>query len=112
MLFSIIPDVCVHFLCVFIVLQDLENLTELQHMISKERKLNVCDNVAVIVFRAEALDGDSNTDLIEALDGKFDALRDKLLAEALLKQVIFVSPATCRGGRTYVSLFWQWRCQR
>lgn len=53
-----------------------------------DRKLNRRENVAYVVFSPEMfLEISTDVDLIEALEGKYDALRDKLLAEALIKQV-------------------------
>jgi hypothetical protein len=42
----------------------------------------VRENVAVVILTSETCDSSSNeeTELLEALDGKYDALRDKLLA--------------------------------
>ncbi|CAH1784103.1 unnamed protein product [Owenia fusiformis] len=42
-------------------------------------------NIAHVVFAAEHIKA-GDTDMVEALEGKYDALRDKLLAEALMKQ--------------------------
>lgn len=53
-----------------------------------DRKLNSRDNLAHVVLSPEmCLDVSTDADLMEALEGKYDALRDKLLAEALIKQV-------------------------
>ena len=49
----------------------------------------MADNIALVVFSPEHLDGSTESEIIEALKGKYDALKDKLLAEALIKQVIF-----------------------
>jgi hypothetical protein len=40
----------------------------------------VRENVAVVILTSETCDSSSNeeTELLEALDGKYDALRDKL----------------------------------
>ncbi|XP_033746567.1 trichohyalin-like isoform X2 [Pecten maximus] len=64
-----------------------EELNTLQSDVMQSRKVNAAENVAVVVFSPESTDGSTDTELIEALDGKFDALRDKLLAEALMKQL-------------------------
>ena len=50
----------------------------------------MADNIALVVFSPERTDGTTESDLIEALKGKYDALKDKLLAEALIKQVNFI----------------------
>ncbi|OWF34681.1 hypothetical protein KP79_PYT11450 [Mizuhopecten yessoensis] len=64
-----------------------EDLNELQAAVLQSRKVNAAENIAVVVFSPESTDGNTDTELLEALDGKFDALRDKLLAEALMKQL-------------------------
>ncbi|XP_060082221.1 trichohyalin-like [Ylistrum balloti] len=64
-----------------------EELNTLQSDVIQSRRVNAAENVAVVVFSPESTDGSSDTELLEALDGKFDALRDKLLAEALIKQL-------------------------
>ncbi|XP_069101140.1 trichohyalin-like isoform X2 [Argopecten irradians] len=64
-----------------------EDLNTLQSEVMQSRKVNAAENVAAVVFSSDSTDGSSDTDLLEALDGKFDALRDKLLAEALMKQL-------------------------
>lgn len=50
------------------------------------------ENIAVVLLTSETCDSSSNeeTEILEALDGKYDALRDKLLAEVLMKQVNYV----------------------
>ena len=48
----------------------------------------MADNIALVVFSPEHSDGSTESEIIEALKGKYDALKDKLLAEALIKQVI------------------------
>ncbi|KAK3103454.1 hypothetical protein FSP39_019371 [Pinctada imbricata] len=64
-----------------------EDLCTLQAKLISDRKLNVAENVVVVVFSPGLiLDGSTEADLLEALDGKYDALRDKLLADALMKQ--------------------------
>ena len=53
----------------------------------------MANNIALVVFSPERSDGSTESDLIEALKGKYDALKDKLLAEALLKEVcLFIAP--------------------
>ena len=68
--------------------QDEEGLSALQSRLVNQRKTGTLDNVVVVVFSPDcSLDGSTEADVLEALDGKYDALRDKLLAEALMKQV-------------------------
>ncbi|XP_055999875.1 trichohyalin-like isoform X3 [Ostrea edulis] len=65
-----------------------EELQKMQLAQINDRKLNRRENVAYVVFSPEMfLEISTDVDLIEALEGKYDALRDKLLAEALIKQL-------------------------
>ncbi|XP_062600408.1 trichohyalin-like [Saccostrea cucullata] len=65
-----------------------EELQKMQLAQINDRKQNSRENVAYIVFSPEmCLEVSTDTDLMEALEGKYDALRDKLLAEALIKQL-------------------------
>ena len=70
-------------------MQDGQDLVKLQSKIIEDKKNEVRENVAVVILTSETCDSSSNeeTELLEALDGKYDALRDKLLAEALMRQV-------------------------
>ena len=71
--------------------QDEEGLSALQSRLINQRKTGTLDNVLVVVFSPDcSLEGNTQADVLEALDGKYDALRDKLLAEALMKQVCIV----------------------
>lgn len=70
--------------------KDAEELQKMQIVQINDRKLNSRDNLAHVVLSPEmCLDvtTDTEADLMEALEGKYDALRDKLLAEALIKQL-------------------------
>lgn len=74
----------------FSKLQDAEELQKMQIVQINDRKLNSRDNLAHVVLSPEMcldVSTDTDADLMEALEGKYDALRDKLLAEALIKQV-------------------------
>lgn len=65
-------------------------MQKMQMIQINERKTNSRRNVAYVVFSPEMsleMSVDTDADLVEALEGKYDALRDKLLAEALIKQV-------------------------
>ena len=66
------------------VLQEPQELVDLQLRVIEETKQQRAENVAVVLFAPEAND---QNDLIAALDSKYDALRDKLLIEALMKEV-------------------------
>ena len=52
-----------------------------------EKKFGKNENVAVVVTTADVSTKGDDDELVEALENKFDALRDKVLAEALMKQV-------------------------
>ena len=69
--------------------EDGQDLVKLQSKIIEDKKNEVRENVAVVILTSETCDSSSNeeTELLEALDGKYDALRDKLLAEALMRQL-------------------------
>lgn len=47
----------------------------------------MADNVALVVLSPDPADGTKDDDVIQALQDKYDALKDKLLAEALMKEV-------------------------
>ncbi|XP_052249024.1 uncharacterized protein LOC127856876 isoform X2 [Dreissena polymorpha] len=55
--------------------------------ILQDTKSNMADNIACIVLSLDPKDSSNTDDIIEALEGKYDALRDKLLAEALMKEL-------------------------
>ena len=65
-------------------------MIESQEQILEELRKNHCINIASLVFSPDVFqpDGEEVDPLVEALDGKYDALRDKLLMEALINQVI------------------------
>ncbi|KAJ8301441.1 hypothetical protein KUTeg_020428 [Tegillarca granosa] len=65
----------------------IDELVNTQQKQIQERKCCMIENVAIVIFTPETTGEDSETELLEALDGKFDALRDKLLAEALMRQL-------------------------
>ncbi len=68
-------------------MQDLTSLARLQQQNITEKKFGKNENVAVVVTTPDVSTKANDDDLVEALENKFDALRDKLLAEALVKQV-------------------------
>ncbi|XP_022298182.2 uncharacterized protein LOC111107326 isoform X1 [Crassostrea virginica] len=70
--------------------KDNEEMQKMQMIQINERKTSSRRNVAYVVFSPEMsleMSVDTDADLVEALEGKYDALRDKLLAEALIKQL-------------------------
>ena len=73
-------------------LQEKEELIKSQEDILQERKNEVVPNVANLLFSRES-DGrmTAQDELLDALDSKYDALREKLLIEALIKEVITCS---------------------
>ena len=52
-----------------------------------QRKSVKSDNIVNVATRDEASMKSGEDALLDALDSKYDALRDKLLAEALIAQV-------------------------
>ncbi|WAR25161.1 hypothetical protein MAR_010865 [Mya arenaria] len=55
--------------------------------IEQDTRSNISDNIAWVVLNPDPRDSSSHDDIIEALEGKYDALKDKLLAEALIKEL-------------------------
>ena len=62
-------------------------LPKRQEQISYERRCNMLINVAAILFKSEQVSADSDDVIVQNLKDKYDALRDKILAEALVAQV-------------------------
>ena len=58
-----------------------------QEKIVYEKRCSMLVNVAAILFRDEPLSAESDDVIVQNLKDKYDALRDKILAEALLAQV-------------------------
>ena len=53
----------------------------------QEKKNEVVPNVANLLFSTEEGISTAQDELLDALDGKYDALREKLIIEALIKEV-------------------------
>ena len=70
--------------CVY-PMQSQADLAALKHKQEQERKDGVVENVATVLLDYDGTGTDQ--DLIKALDQKYDALKDKLLLEALKKQL-------------------------
>ena len=66
-------------------------MIESQEQILEELRKNHCINIASLVFAPNVFkpEGEEVDPLVEALDGKYDALRDKLLMQALINQVLY-----------------------
>ena len=62
-----------------------EELAALKKQQEQERNDGVVENVATVLLEYDGTGSDQ--DLIKALDQKYDALKDKLLLEALKKQL-------------------------
>ncbi|KAK7499478.1 hypothetical protein BaRGS_00009130 [Batillaria attramentaria] len=71
------------------VTEELSEMVERQEQIVEEIRRNHCTNIAALVFFASPFkQPDTEADpVVEALDGKYDALRDKLLMQALIDQM-------------------------
>ncbi|KAL4226590.1 hypothetical protein ACF0H5_014574 [Mactra antiquata] len=71
----------------------LSGKTDVQSIQMEEKKVladiksNMADNIVKVVLYSDATDGTTDTEVIEALEAKYDALKDKLLAKALLKEL-------------------------
>ena len=69
----------------FVCPQSQTELESLRQKQEQERKDGVVENVATVLLEYDGTGSDE--DLIDALDKKYDALKDKLLLEALKKQL-------------------------
>ncbi|XP_071961658.1 uncharacterized protein [Antedon mediterranea] len=67
--------------------KELDNLVELQEKHLTEIKQQKVENVAITLTRIDKAKTTGDTEIVEALEGKYDALKDKILAEALMQQV-------------------------
>ncbi|XP_077983007.1 uncharacterized protein LOC144437842 isoform X2 [Glandiceps talaboti] len=67
--------------------KELKELVKWQEEQIKERKQNKNENVAVVLLRRDESKKTGENELVEALEGKYDALKDKLIAEALLHEM-------------------------
>ena len=65
--------------------QTQEELSAMKEKHEQERKDEVVENVATVLLEYDGTGSDK--DLISALDQKYDALKDKLLLEAIKKQL-------------------------
>lgn len=59
----------------------------LQRTLVTEIKHQIADNLSAILFAAEVSTKGGKAELLNALDEKYDVLRDKLIMEALMNQV-------------------------
>ena len=66
-------------------MQSQAELAALKQKQEQERKDGVVENVATVLLDYDGTGTDQ--DLVKALDQKYDALKDKLLLEALKKQL-------------------------
>ena len=92
---------CTFWLCFCVYpMQSQAELAALKQKQEQERKDGVVENVATVLLDYDGTGTDQ--DLVKALDQKYDALKDKLLLEALKKQLgkLF---RLCISG---VHLFW------
>ncbi|XP_052070817.1 trichohyalin-like isoform X2 [Mytilus californianus] len=71
------------------LMEEGQDFIKLQMKIIEEKRNEVRENISIVLLTSETCDSSSNeeTELLEALDGKYDALRDKLLAEVLMRQL-------------------------
>lgn len=65
--------------------QSQAELSALKQKQEQERKDEVVENVATVLLEYDGTGSDQ--ELVKALDQKYDALKDKLLLEALKKQL-------------------------
>jgi hypothetical protein len=84
-----------HYFC----LQADGDLTTLQTQIIQDRKLNRGQNIATVVFSPDVpVEGASEAALVAAVEGKYDALRDRLLLEALKNKVRILSDQSAHAN--------------
>lgn len=62
---------------------------KIQQELIEETKFGVNVNVTFVVTMPDLVEKTDDEELVEALEDKYDALRDKILADALMKQVVF-----------------------
>ncbi|XP_022097553.1 trichohyalin-like isoform X2 [Acanthaster planci] len=67
--------------------KDFESLVHVQQQNIQDQKNERNENVAVVVMTADLSKKAGEEELVDALQGKFDALKDKILTEALMKQI-------------------------
>ena len=67
--------------------QDKTELVQLQENLFQLRKEGLHENVATVVTQAEVLGTANERDLSQALQYKYEALKDRLLRDALIQQV-------------------------
>ncbi|XP_033123436.1 trichohyalin-like isoform X2 [Anneissia japonica] len=67
--------------------KELQVLVELQEKHLTEIKHHKVENVAITLTRIDRSKKTDDGEIVEALEGKYDALKDKILSEALMQQV-------------------------
>ena len=68
--------------------QEHQELIMLQTKIIQEKKVKVANNVAEVLLSPEQPKETGEHQLVQALENKYDTLKDKILAEALIAQVM------------------------
>lgn len=71
----------------FSLLKDKTELVQLQENLFQSRKEGLNENVATVVTQAEIWGTANERDLSQALQYKYEALKDRLLRDALVQQV-------------------------
>ncbi|XP_038068700.1 trichohyalin-like isoform X2 [Patiria miniata] len=67
--------------------KDLKSLVHVQQQNIADQKNERNENVAGVLMTADLSKKAGEEELVDALQGKYDALRDKILTEALMKQI-------------------------
>lgn len=78
---------CLYIFLLFLSQTDVNGIQSEEKKVLQDTKSNMADNIARVVLYTDASDGTSDTEVLEALEAKYDALKDKLLAKALIKEV-------------------------
>ena len=66
-------------------------MVHVQQQNIEDQKNERNENVAAVLTTPDLSKRAGEEELVDALQGKFDALKDKILAEALMNQVTFIS---------------------
>lgn len=84
--------------------QDKTELVQLQENLFQSRKEGLHENVATVVTQAEVLGTANERDLSQALQYKYEALKDRLLRDALIQQVGVTEWAALSDNDRFIKL--------
>lgn len=84
--------------------QDKTELVQLQENLFQSRKEGLHANVATVVTQAEVWGTANERDLSQALQHKYEALKDRLLRDALIQQVGVTEWAALSDNDRFIKL--------